>query len=242
MKKLYFKKNSSLILTCIGAVGVVATGITSALATSNYINKLKAEEKEKQRNLTKSEKVVLAIPNYIPPVAIGAGTIICMFSANTLSKQHQAAITSAYTLVNESFKEYRNKLIELHGEDADREIRDAIARERCDYHCLDLDVPDEKVIFYEPISGESKECYEREIMDAEYHFNRNYVLRGYALLNELYLMLGFPETNYGETVGWEMCSGITWIDFEHRLVERDDGGKPIYSIDTVFAPEPLEEW
>ena len=79
-----------------------------------------------------------------------------------------------------------------------------MAREFCGYHQIGLDTPDEKVIFYDEISGESITCYEREIMDAEYHLNRNFVMRGYASLNEFYEFLGLPQTERGEELGWTM--------------------------------------
>ena len=84
--------------------------------------------------------------------------------------------------------------------------------------------------------------YEREVIDAEYHFNRNFTMRGYAFLNEFYEFLGLPMTEYGRIAGWSMSSGIMWVDFEHRLIDNDDGGTACYSIDMVFPPEVLEEW
>ena len=66
--------------------------------------------------------------------------------------------------------------------------------------------------------------------------NRNFVMRGYASLNEFYEFLGLPQTDYGESVGWSIDDGYCWIDFEHRLISRDDGGTDIYSIDIVFPP------
>lgn len=149
---------------------------------------------------------------------------------------------SAYALLRNYHKEYRDKLIELHGEEADAEIRNAMIREHCNFHPLDSDVPDGKVIFYDEISGESIMRYEREVIDAEYHFNRNFTMRGYAFLNEFYEFLGLPMTEYGRIAGWSMSSGIMWVDFEHRLIDNDDGGTACYSIDMVFPPEVLEEW
>ena len=86
--------------------------------------------------------------------------------------------------------------------------------------------------------------YEREIIDAEYHLNRNFVLRGYAPLNEFYEFLGLPKTEYGEMVGWTISDGYYWIDFEHRLISRDDGGADMYAIDMIFPPEPdfMRDW
>lgn len=238
------KRNSSTILTCIGAGGVVVTAIMAVRATPKALKLLESVEKEKGEKLTKLEVVRVAGPAYIPSTMIGISTIACIFGANVLNHKQQASLASAYALLNNYHKEYRNKLIELHGEEADIEVRNAMAREHCNYHQIDMDIPDGKVIFYDEISGESIVRYEREIMDAEYHLNRNFAMRGFASLNEFYEFLGMPKTDYGEEVGWTMSGGYCWIDFEHRLISRDDGGTDIYSIDMVFPPDSdyLKDW
>ena len=242
--ELYLNKNAATILTCIGAVGVVVTTVTAVKATPKAMKLIEQATDEKGAPLTKLEVVQTAAPVYIPTAAIGVATIGCMFSANVLNKQKQASLTSAYALLDNYHKRYRGKLIELHGKEADIEIRDAMARECCSFHQIGLDVPDEKVIFYDEISGESIVAYEREIMDAEYHLNRNFTMRGYASLNEFYEFLGLPQTDYGDELGWTITDGYYWIDFEHRLISRDDGGRSVYAIDMVFSPDRdyLDEW
>ena len=96
------------------------------------------------------------------------------------------------------------------------------------------------VKFYDKLSERTITRFEREIMDAEYHLNRNYILRGYAFLNEFYEFLGLPATEYGEEVGWSMYSGINWIDFEHTVMPDKSGKK--YLINMIFPPYELEEW
>lgn len=243
--KVFLHLHSSTILTCIGAVGVVTTSILTAKLTPKALEVIEQAKDEKGSNkLTKFEIFNVTAPVYIPAIVMGAATITCIFGANVLNKQKQAALSSAYALLNNYHKEYRNKLIELHGKEADEEIRKAMAREHCNFHQIRLDAPDGKVIFYDEISGESITRYEREIMDAEYHLNRNFALRGYASLNEFYEFLGLPQTDYGEELGWTMSDGYSWIDFEHRLVSQDDGGTEVYSIDMIFPPSPdyLRDW
>lgn len=238
------KGYSSIILTCIGAAGVIATAILAARATPKAVKFLEDAMDEKGDDLTKTEIVRTTAPAYIPAAIMGVATITCIFSANVLDKRQQAAITSAYALLNNYHKEYRKKLIELHGKETDEEIRRAMVREHCGYHQIGIDTPDVMATFYDEISGESITCYEREIMDAEYHLNRNFVLRGYASLNEFYSFLGLPQTDHGNEVGWSITDGYYWIDFEHNLVSRDDGGPDIYSIDMIFPPNPdyLDQW
>ena len=238
------RRNSSTILTCIGAVGVVVTVVMAVRATPKALKLLDETKDKKGEELTTLEVIKTAAPVYIPPVIIGVSTLACLFGANVLNQKNQASLVSAYALLDNYHKEYRKTLIRLHGEEADIEIRNEMARAHCGYHHIGLDVPDGKFVFYDEISGESITCYEREIMDAEYHLNRNFTMRGYASLNEFYMFLGLPETDFGEELGWSMSDGYSWIDFEHRLISQDDGGTEIYSIDMVFPPtsDYLRDW
>lgn len=233
-----------LILTILGSAGVVVTVVSAVRATPKALKSIDEAKEEKGEELTTMEKVQAAAPAYIGTAIMGASTIACIFGANALNMRTQASIASAYALIDNYHKEYRKTLIDLHGKEIDEEVRNTMAREHCDYHVIDNDCPDSKVLFYDEISGETIARYERDVIDAEYHFNRNFVLRGYACLNELYEFLGIPQTEYGESVGWTMSSGISWVDFEHRLIEKDDGGTPVYAIDMVFAPgsDYMDDW
>lgn len=242
--KIFLSRNSSTILTVISAVGVVTTVVMAVKATPKAMTLLDNAKKEKDEELTTLEKVQVAAQVYIPTVVMGTVTIACMFGANVLNKNKQASLASAYALLDNYHKQYRKTLIDLHGKEIDTEVRNEMARHNCSYHQIGSDVPDNKVIFYDEISGQSIVCYEREVMDAEYHLNRNFALRGYAPLNEFYYFLGLPQTEYGNEVGWSMDGGYSWIDFEHRLITRDDGGDDIYAIDMIIPPEAdyLEGW
>ena len=92
-------------------------------------------------------------------------------------------------------------------------IRTHMVRNHANFHSLDDPGPDQKMLFYEEYSERYFERYEREIMDAEYHLNRNFVLCGYASLNDFYEFLGLEPTELGEEVGWTTDDGIQWVDF-----------------------------
>lgn len=238
------KKHSSLILSVLGIAGLVTTSILTAKAAVKASDIRKRAEQIKGEPLTKTEAIKTVIPVYVAPILMGTATATCILGIHILDRRQQASLISAYSILENYHKEYRKKLIEFHGEEADREIQDAILRDRCDVCWHDQNIPDNKLIFYEAISGESIVAYEKEIMDAEYHLNRNFVLRGYASLNEFYKFLGLPETEDGDRLGWSCSYGYSWIDFEHHLVSKDDGGTPVYEIVFLFEPDPdyLREW
>lgn len=238
------KGYASTILTVIGGIGVIGVAISAAMDTPKALKLLEEAQNEKDGELTKSEMAKAAATAYIPTAILCASTLTCIFGANVLSRRNQAALTSAYALLDRYHKEYRRNLVGLYGKGADVKVRMAMTRNRCDCHQIGLDCPDGPATFYDEISGESITCYEREVMDAEYHLNRNFALRGYASLNEFYEFLGMPKTAYGDKLGWSSVDGLGWVDFQHSLVSRDDGGDYIYSIDMLFPPtrDYMEGW
>lgn len=234
----YIKKNSPLILTILGSVGFVATVALTIKATKETSEKVVEAEYAKMAEgevgeLTPKEKGKILVKTYAPAVGVGAGTLCCFWGAFVLSKKQQRALIAANALMRESFKAYRKELITQYGEEADKKILEGLAREQCNFHEWNLERPDEKVLWYEPISGQWFEKYEREIMDAEYHLNRNFVFRGEACFNEWLNILGVDEIE--EDTGWSMKYGYFWIDFEHACCNKN--GKKYYEINYIFPPE-----
>lgn len=224
--KRFVKRNASTILTCIGGVGVVATTITAVKATPTAIKLLEEAKAKKGEDLTNLEKVCVAGPSYIPTLLLGASTIACIFGANALNKRQQAALVSAYALLDNSYKEYRGKLKELYGNDADRHIREEIAKDH--YADQEITVDDDKRLFYDAFSERYFETTAEQVRDAEYFLNRE--LNSYCVvtLNEYYDKLGVPTIPGGDEIGW--ASGMlyeyydrSWIDIIYHKTTLDDG-------------------
>ena len=107
--KLFLKRNSSTILTVVGATGVIATSVMAVKATPKALAMIEKAKEEKGEDLTKLETIKVAGPAYIPAAIAGISTIACIFGANILNKRQQAALMSAYALIDNSYKEYKNK-------------------------------------------------------------------------------------------------------------------------------------
>ena len=249
--KLYLKHNSSTVLTIVGAIGVVITSVMTAKATVKAFELINEEECEKKRELTKKEAVITAAPSYFPAILIGASTIACILGANVLNKRQQAMLSSAYAFVNASFKEYKNKVKELYGEEAHGSIINAIAAEKakgshiaavymgseCNFP---IDDDSEPRLFYDEFSERYFEATIEQVLEAEYHLNRLYILRGYADLNEFYGFLGLEKTDYGDALGWApLDESMFWIDFNHRKVVMEDGLE-CYFLEMPFEPMTKE--
>ena len=132
--KIYLRKASPTILSGLGAAGVIVTSVLAVRATPKALRKIRADSKTNHDGdpeaYNKLEAVKSAWACYIPAAISGTATIFCIFGANVLNKRQQAALTSAYALLNDSYNNYKDKLKELYGEEAHQKIVDAIAAEK----------------------------------------------------------------------------------------------------------------
>ena len=224
--KMFLTRNAPTILTGIGAVGVVATSVLAVKSTPKALRLLEEAEQEKGEKLTKFEAVKVAGPVYIPSVLVGASTIACIVGANVLNKHHQAALTSAYALLDNSYKEYRKKVEELYGKEVDERVKEEIAKDKYDEN--DISVDGKKHLFYDDFSGRYFESTTENVLRAENYINRQISVWGGTYLNEFYEQLGIPTTDYGDYLGWS-AGGLMemtweqWLDFDHKKVIMDDG-------------------
>lgn len=250
--KNYLEKASPTILSCLGAVGVFTTAAIAVWVTPKAIRRIEADSRRNHagnpKAYSKQEAIQSAWVCYIPASISGVITVFCIMGANTLSKNQQAAITSAYALLNDSYHNYKLKLKELYGEDAHQKILDSLAAERADDVYISADglcnsvslsfgdrTPEDIRLFYDTFSRRYFESTIERVLEAEYHLNRNWALGANVSLNDFYAFLGLVPVEGGDELGWFYEDGIAWIDFDHHKTVLDDGLE-VHVIDIVYAP------
>lgn len=250
------KKISPTILSCFGAAGVVGTSVLAVKATPKALRKIRSDSKYTHNDpdaYTKLEAFQSAWFYYIPSVVMGAATIVCISGANVLNKHQQAAITSAYALLNDAYQDYKNRLKELYGEDAHRKIVEAIAVEKANDvyiastglikgSSLDFDEhnPDDNRLFYDTYSKRYFESSINRVLQAEYYLNHDFAIGGYRSVNDFYEFLGIEPISGGDEIGWDISSGLAWIDFDHYKTVLEDGLE-VCVIDMDWLPEVMED-
>lgn len=239
--KLFWQRNSSTVLTCMAGVGVVGTAVLAAKATPKALALIEEAKEEKEDDLTTLETVLVAAPAYIPAVVTGAATLICLFGANALNKRQQAALTSAYALLDNSYKEFKAKVQEVYGEEGLNRIRSEIAK---DHYDESVRTSDEKQLYFDEWSGRWFESTKADVMAAQYELNRIMISDGGVYLNEWYDLVGLELTEAGEFMGWSACYlseayWNSWIEFDHYEDTLDDGLE--YTIITMRC-EPIYDF
>ncbi len=235
---LYFKRNSSTVISCAAVAGLAATVVSAVTATSKAVKILKKEAYLKGDNLTIKETVKAVGFIYIPTAVIAVSTAACILSVDILNRRKQACFVSAYSLLDSLFKNYRNEVKKLYGEEADKRIVKSIIQGN---YTEEITVDsDGTVLFYDLYSDRYFRSTLEDVIAAEYHLNRNFALRGYADLNELYEFLDLEKTSAGAVLGWSIDIGLLfygyqWIDFEHEYTVLDDGLE-VYILRMPFEP------
>ncbi|GHV42281.1 hypothetical protein FACS189490_10920 [Clostridia bacterium] len=248
--RLFLRRSSPAILSCIGAVGVVATAILAVKATPKAMRLLDMAEREKEEKLTRLEIIKVAAPVYIPAMLTCVATASCIFGANVLNKRNQASLVSAYAMLEQGCKQYRRAANTVFGEDADAKIIAQIAKDTYisgdGFHIYDPDSDNEseKVLFYDAYSQQYFKATIASVLNAQYHVNRNLTLRGDVTVNEFYEFLGLEGVDCGDVTGWAMDelieSGVMWLDFENSHVKMEDGME-CYIISALLGPTLLGE-
>ena len=223
---LFLKRNASTILTYAGGAGVIATSVMAVKATPKALALLENAKEEKGEDLTKIETIKVEGPAYIPSVLMGVSTIACIFGANLLNQRQQAALMSAYALLDNSYKDYKKKLAELYGEDTVDEIKEEITKD--EYNEDPYKVENGKQLFYDDFSQRYFESTTENVLRAEHEVNRMLETNYCVYLNEFYELLGIERTDYGDYLGWSTGEIVEtywycWIDFHHQKVIMEDG-------------------
>ena len=247
------KDSSPTILTFMGAGGVIATSVLTARATVKALDRIEREKwvRQDQRQcmdeLSKGEITGLVWKCYVPAFLVGSATISCIFGANILNKKQQASMISLYTMLDQSYKQYVKAAKEVYGEDADTKIKAQVANDMylsyngMSVYSPDLDTASEKVLFYDYQSSRYFESTVAGVINAEYHLNRMWALKGEMSINDFYEYLGIPKIEGWDNLGWadEFAeSGFMWIDFDMSKTEIEDGLE-CYVIVPDYLPEPL---
>jgi hypothetical protein len=205
--------NSPLILTALGAAGTITTAVLTGRASYKAAhiiikeNLLRYGENNNEADeLTVKEKFQLVWPLFIPPVASAAMTVTAIIMANRIGTRRAAAMAAAYTILERTGEEYREKIIEKFGANKEREARDDIAQDRVRANPVGrhevIITGGGDILCYDLYTGRyfksSIEAIKKAVNDTNYQI----INSGYASLNDFYNRVGLSNTETGDEVGW----------------------------------------
>lgn len=232
----FIRQNKSSILAIAGAIGMIASVGLAIRNTAKYKDIIHSKSNKQIDNI---ERLTVAVPLYLPVVLLTGSSLACIIGATILNAKHQRSMTAAYILLENGFKQYKDKVVELYGSDATQKVETEITNDKFEEKKPQLKIS-ENDLFYDEYRGEFFESTLDNVREAMYHVNRNFILRGYTTLNEVYDFLNLPHTDQGDVLGWSAdygwCYyGYSWIDYYCDRRESRDGTE-YYAVVFPFPP------
>lgn len=239
-----FKKHSPEILVVAGVVGTVASAVMACRATTkisgiidnakeeiekvhtvmedeSYADKYSEEDSKKDLTIIYAQTGLKIAKLYAPSVILGILSLGSIVASNNILRKRNVALAAAYATIDNSFKDYRKRVVERFGEEVDKQLKYNIKAKQIEETVVDengkekkvkttVDVvnPDE-ISDYAKFFDEASPYWEKDpeynltfLKIQEKYANDLLKAQGYLFLNDVYKSLGLEPTKAGQVVGW----------------------------------------
>lgn len=242
------KTKNTVVCTILGVVSAILAPVLAVKATTKATKIIEKTEEETGLNLTKAEVVKSVWKCYIPTATAMIMSVTCVVGAEIINHKQQISLVSAYALLEQTYKQYHNKVKDILGFEKAEELQNDSFRKAENPSNQEGLTDYRKRTFYDTNTSRYFESTIEEIQDAEYALNRKMALEGSVSLNDWCDLIGLPKIADGDDVGWSLGAGLSlygyqWIEFEHVKSTIAGDGMECYIINTPFTPTPdyLEE-
>lgn len=232
--KLNLSKHAPTIGVAGGVIGIGATAYLASRGTlkaqevmadhRKLVNDLEEARKLREENPDKvdysnedyardnaivwSRTLFKLMRVYAPAIAVGCASATLIIASHKAMTNRVAAVSAAYTVLQKSFDEYRERIEDrLEESDEDKEKSNQEKREDLIKKKKDGTL---NTSTYDRLFGEGHSvCWTRDMRSnyqflsaKQNYFNDMLVAKGYVFLNDVYEGLGFERTPAGQMVGW----------------------------------------
>lgn len=230
----FVKSNSPNILTGGAIVGTVATAFLTGRASYNAALDI---HKEFGPDASNKEKVGFVWKRYIPAGAAGVATIACIVGSNRVGNRRLLAATMAYTIADQAFDQYKEKVVEQLGENKEKAIRDEIAKDKVLSNPTNLAPVEVGVGVHccELYTGRYFVSNMETLQRAANEVNARMLIHDICNLDEFYYAIGLNPTRYSGEMGWKTPK-LMKLEFTTVM---SDKGYPCIAFDYNYI-SPLD--
>lgn len=265
--KFNLTKHSPEILVVGGIIGGVASAVMACKATikakdildeskdtidaihgaADDTRKIKEgetyteDDKVKDLTATYIQTGLKLAATYAPSVLLGTASIVSILGGHKILRGRNVALAAAYATIDQSFKEYRGRVVEKFGETVDKELRYNLKAQKITETEVDPETGKQKKVKKEilvPAGDGSYSGYARSfepgceywendaqlnkafLMAQEEFANQKLRSQGYLFLSDVYKALGFRDDRASHCVGWtfdeENPKGDNYVSFGFR--------------------------
>lgn len=259
------KKHSPEILVVAGIAGTVVSAVLACKATTKVAEILDetkgtldtihegmetgaingqeytTEDGKKDTVVVYAQTGMKLAKLYAPAIILGTLSITSILASNNILRKRNVTLGAAYAAIDKSFKEYRGRVIERFGEQADTELKYGIKAKKFEEIEVDPETGKEKkvkktvmvadpnlqsdyAVYFDSKSRnyETNPDYNRMFLKAQQAFaNDKLQTRGHLFLNEVLDDLDLPRTPAGQIVGWTKDGPDGYVNFRIVEVERE---------------------
>ena len=180
---------------------------------------------------------------YLPSIGVGCLSIVSILAGSHMLHRRNVALVAAYTTIDQSFKEYRNRILAKYGAEAENEIRNGLIPKLVTDIVTDENGKQKKEKRTIYVAGKTLSDYARyfdsetsEAWESNMDFNEFFLagqqsvandkLRANKILylNEVYDSLGIKRCLAGQHVGWIYNPELgkdNYVDFNIQKVYRE---------------------
>ena len=238
----FISDNAPAILTGVGVIGTIATGVLSVRAGFRSKSKLDHAQTEKDVTegiatpLTKTETVKSVWMEFVPPLCVGAISVTSIVMAQRMNVKRAAALAAAYAIGNEKFADYRDKVEEKLGINKATAIKDEVAQDKVTNNPpidKQIIIASGDVLFMDSIGGRYFRSTVEALRQAENELNAKMLYDMRATLSEFYEMIGLPQTVFSDEVGWN-SDKLMKLEFSATMTDKME---PCIVMDFQIGPK-----
>lgn len=175
---------------------------------------------------------------YAPAIMTAVVGVACIVGGTRANARRNAALSAAYTVVEQTLNDYTAKTKEIVGEKKEKEIRDAIAEDELKKHPLSgynvVRMPKcGKTLCYDVRSREYFMSDYNTIKKVENDLNRRLRSEMFISLNDVYDEFGIVhDDELGDDIGWNVDDELEFT-ISSKIAENNE---PCLVVNYVIAP------
>lgn len=246
---LFASEHRTSLMIGGGIAGMVIAGITAVRVTPKASMLLEErrcskhdaylENTEANPQLTIKDYIQVTWKYYLPPIALATVSAGAIIFAHKVDRKENAALAAAYAISESRLKEYSEKVLETVGEKKEKEVRNAIDKDR---------VNNNQPVDGEIISTGQGDTLCMDAWNGRYFYSDIEVLRRAAVdlsravlndetvtLNDFYDRIDLPQTKNGDFFAWEIGNHHEMIELSFSS-QLDFKKRPVLVMDFKFAP------
>lgn len=240
--KRNLSKHSPLIMTGLGvvaSVGAVVTAFKVAPKAKSVLEEVNENINPEDKKIKQIWDKTKAVAPLVAPVVLQEAVAIgCIVGSYKVNSKRLVALSTAYTLSETRFDEYRKQVIKNFGERKEQKVHDDIAAEKVKENQEKLSavqVPDGKVLCLDSVTERIFYSDMETLRKIENKLNKRLIDEMFISLNDFYYELDDANCKpclAGDELGW---NSDKLIDFRFSSQLLEDG-RPCMVLEYATAP------